>query len=76
MKESAEVRKAMLTFHDRLTAGDVAAFDSIDSDHPATIVMGTAPGARVTERPRLRYGFEVEGSGATRLSGGELRPRR
>ena len=65
MEQSTEVRDAMLRFYDRLTAGDVAAFDGIVSDHPATVVMGTAPGERVTERNRLRFGFEVEGVGMT-----------
>jgi hypothetical protein len=65
MKESIEVRNAMLRFYDRLTAGDVPAFDSIVSDHPATVVMGTAPGERVVERHRLRFGFEAEGVGMT-----------
>ncbi len=31
------------------------------SSHPATLVIGTAPGEWVTERPRLRFGFEAEG---------------
>ena len=29
--------------------------------HEATVVIGTAPGEWVTERPRLRFGFETEG---------------
>jgi len=65
MHESISVRDAMLRFYDRLTAGDVAAFESLVSDHPATVVMGTAPGERVTEPERLRFGFEAEGVGMT-----------
>lgn len=63
MKQSAEVRDAMLQFYDRLTASDVASFDLLVSSDPATLVIGTAPGEWVTERPRLRFGFEVEGVG-------------
>lgn len=65
MNESSEVRDAMLRFYDRMSVGDVASFDSIVSDHPATVVIGTAPGERVTERNRLRFGFETEGVGMT-----------
>jgi hypothetical protein len=51
----------MLRFYDRLSAGDVAVFDEIVSSHPATLVIGTAPGEWVRERDRLRFGFETEG---------------
>ena len=61
MRESTEVRDAMLRFYDRLSASDVASFDAIVSSHPATLVIGTAPGEWVTERPSLRFGFETEG---------------
>ncbi len=61
MEESAEVTTAMLRFYDRLSASDVAAFDDLVSGHPATLVIGTAPGELVRERERLRYGFEAEG---------------
>jgi hypothetical protein len=60
---SNDVRDAMLRFMDRLSAGDVASFDSIVSADPATLVIGTAPGEWVTERDRLRFGFEAEGVG-------------
>jgi len=63
MKESQAVREAMLRFYDRLTAGDVGSFDQIVSSDPATLVIGTAPGEWVTERARLRFGFEAEGVG-------------
>jgi len=61
MQESIEVADAMLNFYDRLSANDVASFERIVSTHPATVVVGTAPGERVTERDRLRFGFETEG---------------
>jgi hypothetical protein len=61
VQESAAVIDAMLRFYDRLSANDVASFDSIVSSEPMTEVIGTAPGERVTERARLRFGFEAEG---------------
>jgi adenylate cyclase len=61
MDESDAVRTAWLEFCDRLTAGDVDSFDRLVSSHPATLVVGTAPGEWVRERARLRYGFEAEG---------------
>ncbi len=61
MDESPEVTAAMLRFYDRLSASDVAAFDDLVSEHPATLIIGTAPGELVRERERLRYGFEAEG---------------
>jgi len=65
MQESTAVRDMMLRFYDRLTAGDVASFEQLVSAQPATLVIGTSPGEWVTERPRLRYGFEAEGVGMT-----------
>jgi hypothetical protein len=62
VEESAAVRDGMLRFYDRLSAGDVASFDDVVSQHPATLVIGTAPGEWVTERDRLRFGFEAEGA--------------
>ena len=61
MQPSEAVKTAMLRFYDRLSASDVTAFDELVSDDPATLVIGTAIGEWVTERPRQRYGFEVEG---------------
>ncbi len=61
MQQSAEVREAMLQFYDRLSASDVGSFDQLVSQEPATLVIGTAPGEWVTERDRLRFGFETEG---------------
>lgn len=61
MRPSPDVRSAMLEFYDRLSAKDVRAFDRLVSADPATLVIGTAPGEWVTERSRLRFGFEVEG---------------
>jgi hypothetical protein len=61
MQPSADVRGTMLRFYERLSAKDVAAFEGLVSADPVTLVIGTAPGELVTDRDRLRYGFEVEG---------------
>jgi SnoaL-like domain len=61
MQQSAAVRAAMLRFYDRLSASDVESFEQLVSRDPATLVIGTAPGEWVTERDRLRFGFEAEG---------------
>ena len=68
MQQSAEVREAMLLFYDRLSASDVASFDQLVSQDPATLIIGTAPGEWVTERDRMRFGFEIEG---VRIQAGE-----
>lgn len=61
MQESSDLRDSFLLWCDRLSAKDVGSFHDLVSSHPATLVIGTAPGEWVTERPRLRYGFEAEG---------------
>jgi hypothetical protein len=61
MEESAAVRDAVLDFYRGVTNNAIERFDEIVSAHPATLVIGTAPGEWVTERPRLRFGFEAEG---------------
>lgn len=61
MDPSIEVREAVLDFYGAISAKQVARFDDIVSSHPATLVIGTSPGEWVTERDRLRYGFEAEG---------------
>jgi hypothetical protein len=61
MQQSEEVRDAILGFCDRLSAGDVASFDELVSQEPSTLIIGTAPGEWVTERERMRFGFEAEG---------------
>ena len=61
MRQSEEVRDAMLRFCERLSAGDVASFDELVSREPAALIIGTAPGEWVTERDRMRFGFEAEG---------------
>lgn len=61
MEESTAVRDAVLAFCRGVTTKDIARFDVLVSAHPATLVIGTAPGEWVTERPRLRFGFEAEG---------------
>ena len=61
MRQSDEVRDAMLRFCERLSAGDVASFDELVPREPAALITGTAPGEWVTERDRMRFGFEAEG---------------
>jgi hypothetical protein len=61
MRQSANVRETMLRFYDRLSVGDVGSFDELVSQEPATLVIGTAPGERVSDRAGLRFGFEAEG---------------
>jgi ketosteroid isomerase-like protein len=60
MRQSTSVLEAMLHFYDRLSAGDVASFDRVVAAD-AALVIGTAPGEWVTERDRMRFGFEAEG---------------
>lgn len=61
MRQSTEVRDAMLRFYDRLSASDVDSFDELVSQEPVALIIGTAPGEWVTERDRMKFGFEVEG---------------
>lgn len=60
MHESEAVRDGMLYFYDRLSASDVASFDEVVAPD-AVLIIGTAPGEWVTERARMRFGFETEG---------------
>jgi ketosteroid isomerase-like protein len=60
MQPSDAVRDAMLHFYDRLSASDVASFDDVVAPD-AALIIGTAPGEWVTERDRMRFGFETEG---------------
>lgn len=60
MQPSAEIRDALLRFYDRLSASDVESFDELVSQEPATLIIGTAPGEWVTERERMKFGFETE----------------
>jgi hypothetical protein len=61
MRQAEEVRDAVLRYCERLSAGDVGSFDEVVSQEEATLIIGTAPGEWVTERERLRFGFEAEG---------------
>jgi len=61
MEASTAVREAILDFYRGVTNKEIARFDEIVSSDHATLVIGTAPGEWVTERPRLRFGFETEG---------------
>jgi ketosteroid isomerase-like protein len=62
MQESADVRDTWLRFADRLTAGDMAAFDEIVSPD-VKLIIGTAPGEWVEDRERMKFGFQTEGLG-------------
>ncbi len=53
MDQSEGVRNSYLRFCDRLSAGDVAAFDDLVSQE-AKLVVGTSPGELVDDRPRMR----------------------
>src|SRR3972149_6489389 len=61
MEASTAVSEAILDFYRGVTNKEIARFDEIVSSDHATLVIGTAPGEWVTERPRLRFGFETEG---------------
>ena len=61
MELSTEVREAVLDFYQGVSEKSVDHFNEIVSSDPATLVIGTAPGEWVTDRPRLRFGFETEG---------------
>jgi hypothetical protein len=61
MEVSEAVRDAVLGFYGGVTNKEVERFDELVSAHPATLVIGTAPGEWITERKRLRFGFEAEG---------------
>lgn len=61
MEESTVVRDAVLAFYEGVSTKAIERFDDIVSSNAATLVIGTAPGEWVTERPRLRFGFETEG---------------
>jgi hypothetical protein len=60
MRQSDDVTKAMLHFYSRLSASDVASFDDVVA-RDAQLIIGTAPGVWVTQRGRMRFGFETEG---------------
>ena len=49
------------SFYDRPSASEVPSFDRLVSSDPAALIIGAAPGEWVTERDRLRFGFETEG---------------
>jgi ketosteroid isomerase-like protein len=57
---SEDVKAAFLAFCDRLSAGDVAAFDDVVASD-AKLIIGTAPGEWIDDRARMRFGFEAEG---------------
>jgi SnoaL-like protein len=60
MRQSEEVRDAMLRYCERLSADDVASFEELVSQE-ATLIIGTAPGEWVPERDMMRFSFEAEG---------------
>jgi hypothetical protein len=61
MDESSAVRDAVLGFYEGVSTKAVARFENLVSASPATLAIGTAPGEWVTERAKLRFGFEAEG---------------
>jgi ketosteroid isomerase-like protein len=60
MRESVDVRRALLSFCEGISAGDVDSFDDLVS-RDAKLIIGTAPGEWVETRDRMRFGFEAEG---------------
>jgi hypothetical protein len=60
MQESTAVASAWLRFCEGVSNGAVEQFDDIVSQQ-ANLVIGTAPGEMITERDRMRFGFETEG---------------
>jgi ketosteroid isomerase-like protein len=60
MDESASAREAWLGFCERLTASDADSFDDFVAAD-AKLIIGTAPGEWVEDRPQMRFGFETEG---------------
>jgi hypothetical protein len=60
MRESSAARDAWLRFCEGVSKGRVEQFDDIVSQE-AKLVIGTAPGEMVTERDRMKFGFETEG---------------
>ncbi len=43
MQQSAEVRDAMLHYYERLSASDLASFDELVSQEPATLITSAPP---------------------------------
>jgi ketosteroid isomerase-like protein len=60
MQRSTDIEDAFIAFCERLSAGDVDSFDDYVAPD-AVAIIGTAPGERVEERERMRFGFETEG---------------
>lgn len=60
MEDSAAVMQAWLRFCDGVSQGRVKDFDDIVSAE-AKLIIGTAPGENVSDRERMRFGFETEG---------------
>ncbi len=60
MLESSAVKQSWLRFCDGVSEGKVEEFDDIVSQE-AKLVIGTAPGAMVTTREQMRFGFGTEG---------------
>jgi ketosteroid isomerase-like protein len=59
MDESASAREAWVGFCERLSASDADSFDDFVADD-AKLIIGTAPGEWVDDRPQMRFGFETE----------------
>lgn len=60
MHISDAVSEVWNRFCEGVTRGAVEEFDDLVSQE-ANIVVGTAPGEVITDRPAMRFGFEAEG---------------
>jgi len=60
MRESSEVRDALLRFYDRRSAADASAYDEIVSPE-LVVTVGTAPGERFEDREEVRGHFATAG---------------
>lgn len=60
MRKSTAVADAWLRFCEGVSNNLVDQFDDIVSEE-ARVIIGTAPGEKVTDRGAMRFGFETEG---------------
>jgi SnoaL-like domain len=60
MRESSSAAQAWVRFCEGVSERKIDQFDDVVSQE-AKLIIGTAPGEMVTERERMRFGFETEG---------------
>lgn len=60
MHDSSAVRQTWHDFCEAISKGRVERFDDLVSEN-AHLIIGTAPGEMITERSKMRFGFETEG---------------